>query len=138
MARALADLGRQAGYEVNQSEDAEAQLPSDTGAVVIATLGRFDEQAIMIAVASGVPYIGLVASRKRGTAVLDGLGLSAEDRARVHTPAGLDIGARTPAEIALSILAEIIAINHGSAVDWRIPGARRLPRSPPPSTPSAA
>ena len=122
-ARALADLSRQAGYEVNQSEDAEAQVPGDTRAVVIATLGRFDEQAIMVAVAAGVPYIGLVASRKRGTSILDSLGLSDEDRARVHTPAGLDIGAKTPAEIALSILAEIIAVN-GSAV---VAGPERAP-----------
>ncbi len=117
VARALADLGRQAGYEVNQSEDAEAQLAGDTSAVVIATLGRFDEQAVMIAVAAGIPYIGLVASRKRGTAVLDSLGLSDEDRARIHTPAGHDIGARTPGEIALSILAEIIAINGSAGVE---------------------
>jgi xanthine dehydrogenase accessory factor len=116
VARALADLSRQAGYEVNQTEDAEAQLPGDTSAVVIATLGRFDEQAIMLALAAGVPYIGLVASRKRGTAVLDGLGLSDADRARIHTPAGLDIGAQTPAEIAVSILAEIVATNGSAAV----------------------
>jgi xanthine dehydrogenase accessory factor len=115
-ARALADLGRQAGYEVSQSEDAEAQIPTDARAVVIATLGRFDEQAIMVAVAAGVPYIGLVASRKRGAAVLEGLGLTDEDRARIHTPAGLDIGAQTPAEIALSILAEIIAVNASAPV----------------------
>jgi xanthine dehydrogenase accessory factor len=115
LARALADLGRQAGYEVNQSEDAQAQLPSDTSAVVIASLGRFDEQAISLAVAARVPYIGLVASHKRGAAVLDSLGLSDADRALIHTPAGLDIGAQTPAEIALSILAEIIAARHSSA-----------------------
>jgi len=123
VARAVADLSRQAGYEVNQSEDAEAQLPSDTSAVVIATLGRFDEQAIMIAVVAGVAYIGLVASPKRGAAVLDSLGLADEDRARIHTPAGLDIGAKTPPEIALSILAEIIAANDSAIVA----GAGRIP-----------
>jgi xanthine dehydrogenase accessory factor len=58
---------------------------------------------------SGVPYVGLVASRTRGMEVVAALAVSDEDRARVHTPAGLDIGARTPEEIALAILAEIVA-----------------------------
>jgi xanthine dehydrogenase accessory factor len=53
-----------------------------------------------------VAYIGLVASPKRGAAVL--AALDAPDRGRVHTPAGLDIGARTPQEIALSILAQLV------------------------------
>jgi xanthine dehydrogenase accessory factor len=57
-----------------------------------------------------VPYIGLVASRRRGAAVLAELDLADDDRSRIHTPAGLDIGARTPGEVALSILAEIVAM----------------------------
>ena len=56
-----------------------------------------------------MPYVALVASRKRGTAVRDSLDVPDELRAQLHTPAGLDIGARTPTEIALSILAEIVA-----------------------------
>ena len=115
VARAVAELGGLAGYEVHRSEEAEAELPSETGAVVIATLGRFDEQVILVALAAGVPYVGLVASPRRGAAVLEGLGLPDEDRARIHTPAGLDIGAQTPKEIALSILAEIVAVNGSTA-----------------------
>ena len=57
----------------------------------------------------GVGYVGLVASPKRGAAVLDGLDVDDSMKARVVTPAGLDIGARTPEEVALSILADIIA-----------------------------
>jgi xanthine dehydrogenase accessory factor len=56
-----------------------------------------------------VPYVGLVASRKRGEAVLGALDICGSVKAQVHTPAGLDIGARTPQEVALSILAEIIS-----------------------------
>ena len=56
-----------------------------------------------------MPYVGLVASRKRGTAVAASLDVSEDDRRRLHTPAGLDIGARTPEEIALAILAEIVS-----------------------------
>jgi xanthine dehydrogenase accessory factor len=110
VARAVADLGRQMGYEVNESEDGEGELPPETIAVVVASLGRFDDPAILRAVAARVPYIGLVASPKRGGAIVAGLELLPEDRARVHTPAGLDIGARTPHEVALSIFAEVISL----------------------------
>ena len=56
-----------------------------------------------------MPYVGLVASRKRGRAVVDSLAVSDDRKAKVHTPAGLDIGATTAEEVALSILAEIVA-----------------------------
>jgi xanthine dehydrogenase accessory factor len=58
---------------------------------------------------AGVEYVGLVASPKRGQAVAAGLDVDDALRARVITPAGLDIGARTPEEVALSILADIVA-----------------------------
>lgn len=78
-------------------------------AVVVASLGRDEEQpAIRAALAAGVGFVGLVASPRRGAAMLDGMGLTDAERARVHTPLGLDIGARTPAEIALSVLAELV------------------------------
>ena len=69
---------------------------------------------------AGVPYIGLVASRRRGAGVLAELAEARPDLARiapgrVHSPAGLDIGARTAAEIALSILAEVVATRLHSA-----------------------
>ncbi|MCZ1003917.1 XdhC family protein [Streptomyces mirabilis] len=85
-------------------------LPPDLDVVVVATHGRDEEKVLIEAARSGVPYIGLVASPKRGAAVLAGLDITEERRARIHTPAGLDIGARTPAEIALSVYAEIIAL----------------------------
>jgi xanthine dehydrogenase accessory factor len=77
-------------------------------AVVVASLGRDDEQSIRAALDAGVPLIALVASHKRSNAVLDALGLTSEERARVRPHAGVDIGARTHKEIALSVLAEII------------------------------
>jgi xanthine dehydrogenase accessory factor len=75
---------------------------------VVAGLGRGEETAIRQALDAGVGFIALVASRRRGVAVLDGLRLTDEERAQVHTPAGIDIGARTPQEIALSIMAEVV------------------------------
>ncbi|HUO37970.1 MAG TPA: XdhC family protein, partial [Mycobacterium sp.] len=79
--------------------------------------GGPEADLIRAALAAGVGYVGLVASKVRGASVLDGLELSGEQSARVHTPVGLAIGARTPAEIAVSIVAEIIGeIRHGGLV----------------------
>ncbi len=86
----------------------KGSVPADAAAVVVASHGRDEDAALTAALDANVPYIGLVASRKRGEAVLAGLGMCSSHTSRVHTPAGLDIGARTPQEVALSILAEII------------------------------
>ncbi|MEU1245568.1 XdhC family protein [Micromonospora arida] len=77
-------------------------------AVVVAGLGKGEQEAIRAALDAGVGFVALVASGKRGVALLDELGLTDAERARVHTPAGLEIGARTPAEIALAIMGEVV------------------------------
>ncbi|GAA0259376.1 XdhC family protein [Cryptosporangium japonicum] len=99
----LAALGAPLGFEVSTSLDGAS-------AVVVASHGRDEEPVLEAALRAGVPYVGLVASRKRGAAVLASLDVSDTERARVHSPAGLDLGGRTAAEIALSILAEIVAL----------------------------
>jgi xanthine dehydrogenase accessory factor len=104
-AQALVTVGESLGYAISAGVDGDAE-PVD--AVVVASHGIDEEPALRSALDAGVPYIALVASPKRGTAVLAGMGLSDEERARIHTPAGLNIGARTPAEVALSIYAELI------------------------------
>lgn len=109
IAKALVRLGTALGHEIDDSPDAAAPLRADTGAVVIAAHGRDETPLLLTALRADVPYIGLVASRRRGAAVLAALDVSEVDRARIHTPAGLDIGARTPTEIALSVYAEILA-----------------------------
>ena len=78
-------------------------------AAVVVSQGHYDEEALESILTCGVPYVGLVASRTRGAAVRALL----EDRgvpgvATIRNPAGLDLGARTPPEVALSILAEIV------------------------------
>ena len=87
----------------------DGSLPADAAAVVVASHGRDEETRAGRALRANVPYVGLVASRKRGEAVLAAIDVCGSMKARVHTPAGLDIGARTPEEVALSILAEIIS-----------------------------
>ena len=107
MARALAELGRAAGYE---SVVADAAPPTaGDAAVVVASHGEGEEHALTAALSAGVPYVALVASRTRGESVRASLDVPEDLRERVRVPAGLDIGARTPAEIAVSILAQLIA-----------------------------
>jgi xanthine dehydrogenase accessory factor len=101
IARALAAIARAAGYDVGSG------LQADDAALVVASHGEDEEGALAAALEAGTEYIALVASPKRGAAVLASLDEAL--RSRVHTPAGLDIGARTPADIAISILAQLIA-----------------------------
>jgi len=125
IAAALLRLGPDVGLEAvaGRGDDAGSPVPSPNDlALVVAAHGR-DERAILgAALEAGVPYVGLVASRKRGAAVLDELradGVPEELLARIDTPAGLDIGARTPAEIALSILASIVEVRRRSSTTPR-------------------
>jgi xanthine dehydrogenase accessory factor len=111
IAHALVALGERLGYEV-----ARKQLEDDV-ALVVASHGRDEEESLERALRAGVPYVGLVASRRRGAAVLEELrarDVADEDVARVRTPAGLDIGARTAEEIALSILAEVVSVRRAT------------------------
>jgi len=80
--------------------------------VVVASRGRFDEEAVEQALNAGAVYVALMANRKRAQEILDALkakGLSDEKLTRLRAPAGLDIGARSPEEIALSVMAEIVS-----------------------------
>jgi xanthine dehydrogenase accessory factor len=112
IAIALAALADRVGFEVLQGtgDAVGGEAGAPPAAVVVASHGRDEEPVLAAAVRAGVPYVGLVASRKRGEAVVAALDLDDAQRGAVHTPAGLDIGARTPREVALSILAEIVAL----------------------------
>jgi xanthine dehydrogenase accessory factor len=86
-------------------------------ALVVAGHGRDELPALRRGLEAGLPYVGLVASRRRGQGVigeLRGDGVDAALLDRIDTPAGLDIGARTPAEIALSILARVVEVRRAA------------------------
>jgi xanthine dehydrogenase accessory factor len=108
IAEALARLGGALGYAVELVAGEDAAPRADDAALVVASHGRGEEPALTAALRLGVPYVGLIASRIRGASVLAALDVPDEQRARVHSPAGLDIGGRTAPEIALSVLAQIV------------------------------
>jgi xanthine dehydrogenase accessory factor len=96
----------------------ETLLNGDTGdlTAVVASQGHYDEQALTAILKKDLPYVGLVASHKRGATVrgvLEGSGSAGVSR--IRCPAGLDLGARSAAEIALSILAEVLQVVSGAA-----------------------
>jgi xanthine dehydrogenase accessory factor len=107
-ARTLRELATVLGWRT--TEEVEG-----ADAVVVASMGRNDQEALEAALASGAGYVGLVASSKRATAVLGDLrdrGVDEESLARVRSPAGLDLGPSAQEEIAVAILAELVAWRH--------------------------
>ena len=141
VAVAIADLARRIGFAVTvcapQTEqdafaDADRRidgyaLPEDEAGpryVVVSTQGRGDEAALHAALAADVGYVAFVGSRRKAAALRAALaerGVDPDRLAAVKAPAGLDLGAITPEEIALSILAEIVAVHRRG--DDRIPAA---------------
>lgn len=90
--------------------DLDAAGVDDRSYVVVATQGHYDEEALTRALETPAAYVGLVASRKRAASVLGYLrdrGVADEALARVHAPAGLDLGHISTEEIAVAVLAEI-------------------------------
>lgn len=112
IALAFSDLARYLGYDVSAPSDDDSP---PAWAVVVASHGDDEAEPLIAGVRSGVAYVGLVASRRRGPAVLAALDLSDEEKSRIRTPAGIDIGARSPQDVAVSIMAEIIASHEGAA-----------------------
>jgi xanthine dehydrogenase accessory factor len=91
------------------------ELAAGADAVVVATMGRGDEEVLEAALAAQAGYVGLVASARRARVVLSNLrerGLDEASLARVRSPAGLDLGPLTQPEIAVAVLAELVAWRH--------------------------
>lgn len=110
VARALVRVGLACEHDVRTVDDLAAPLDPDTTAVIVASHGLDEGPVLTAALRAGVPYVALVASSRRAAAVLGALDVEPGQRARVHAPAGLDIGARRPADVALSIYAEMVAV----------------------------
>jgi xanthine dehydrogenase accessory factor len=123
----LATLGRASGYTVMThgadatSDDFSSIGLTERASVIVATHGDLDETALERVLATEAGYVSLVASRRRADAIVERLrqrGVPPDGLARVKAPAGLDIGAITPEEIAVSILAEIIQHHRSHKMDW--------------------
>jgi xanthine dehydrogenase accessory factor len=112
IAQALERAARAADYDCHRTSAEDTAVVTGAAAVVVASHGSQEESVLAAALSAGVPYVALVASTKRGAVVRAELDIAEELRAQLHTPAGLNIGARAPAEIAISILAEIVAQAH--------------------------
>jgi len=133
VAVAIAELGRRIGFDIticasaaDQTAFGEAErriegyaLPvtePSSRFVVVSTQGRGDEAALQAALAVEADYVAFVGSRKKAEALkakLAASGAAPERLARLKAPAGLDLGAITPEEIAVSIIAEIVAARRG-------------------------
>ena len=129
VAVAIADFGRRTGFDITVCAPAADQaafseverriegyaLPvteASSRFVVVSTQGRGDEAALMAALAVDADYVAFVGSRKKAEALKAKFaagGIAPERLARLKAPAGLDLGAITPEEIAVSIVAEIVA-----------------------------
>jgi xanthine dehydrogenase accessory factor len=152
IAGALASIGAAAGFRVTVIDavaDAEAfpaaervlqdgdlrRLDPDTSPyVVVATQGQWDEEALAAALRRDAAYVGLVASPTRAAAVRLWLreenGLAEERLAALRAPAGMDIGAETAEEVAVSILAELVQVRRGRAAFVASPGPAALAGEP--------
>ncbi|GAB4577927.1 MAG: hypothetical protein Fur0022_06590 [Anaerolineales bacterium] len=136
-AEALVNLGKGLGWRVSVMglEVSRARFPladqlfdhldfshltiTPNTSIVVASHGNYDEDMLIAALQSPAPYVALIASKKRSAAILQYLhesDLTHEQIHRLKYPAGLDLGAVTPEEIALSILAEILQFRKQSQI----------------------
>ncbi len=148
IAGALATLGAASGWRVSvfdpvavaedypaaervSQETALGRVDPDSSPyLVVATQGVWDEEALAAGLRRNAAYVGLVASPTRANVVRQWLreetGLADERLAALRAPAGMDLGAETAAEIALSILAELILVRRGRADFVASPGPATL------------
>ena len=101
--------------QITLDSRADFTLDAYSYAVILSHDPKIDDNALHILLKSDVAYIGALGSRKthaKRTARLQEAGFSEEEIARIHAPIGVDIKAKTPAEIALSVMGEIIKVKN--------------------------
>jgi xanthine dehydrogenase accessory factor len=147
IARSLAELAMTAGWQVTAVDPAASGELFPDGVrlhvardfagldaigspfVVVASQGQWDEEALVAAFGRDVAYVGLVASARRAAAVAEYLelaGVPADRRAALRAPCGLDLGAAGAAEVAISVLAELVQVRRGRAPFVAMPGPATL------------
>ena len=148
IAAALVTLGSAAGWRVTVFDpiadpdafpaaervvaamDITGHDPAVAPAIVVATQGVWDEEALAAALTRDAAYVGLVASPTRAAVVRswlrDEAGIPEERLAALRAPAGLDLGGETAEEVALSILAELVQVRRGTAAFVASPGPATL------------
>jgi len=132
IAQAVARIGAEIGLDIVEVHDGTPEPAAGDLGLLVATHGRDELALLRRALESGVRYVGLVASRPRGGGVLAELrsdGVSDELLASIDVPAGIDIGARTPGEVAISILARLVAARRTGAAASS-PAAAAAPAPP--------
>jgi xanthine/CO dehydrogenase XdhC/CoxF family maturation factor len=136
VAAALVPMISAAGWKplpATSMAEVESGLPAADAVVVLSHHDRLDGPAIRAALEHGTPYVGAMGSRKTQTRRREWLLQNDVDEttlAGVHAPIGLDIGADEPGEIAVSILAEIVAVRRGAGEAVGAVGARSGPIHP--------
>jgi xanthine dehydrogenase accessory factor len=136
VARALASIGKVLGFTIRAVSLGPSDAPDPDERVVVRNVSEllklrvgpesyvviaghdpeFSQEALRLLLLSEAPYLGMMGSRRHTGGLLDELraaGISDRSLARVHTPVGLDLGAQTPEEIALSAMAHIVAVRRG-------------------------
>ena len=137
--RPLKVMGEAAGYEVTVvdicpglatlPELEQVKLTQDSYVVLITTDHISDEAALRIALKSKAPYIGMIGSLAKTRTILGHLqanGISAADSERIFAPIGLDLGGNSPQEIAVGILAEIVACRQKKGISEQMVKNRRI------------
>jgi xanthine dehydrogenase accessory factor len=147
---ALAVLARAIGYRVDVADPATRpdevpaadrvftsinapELAGHGAAIVVASMGDFDEEAVVAALALEPAYLGVVASRRRYALLRESLlarGIAATALEPIANPAGLDLGAREAGEVAVSILAQIVARKNAIPAVSEEPSAPAATKSP--------
>jgi xanthine dehydrogenase accessory factor len=110
---AASRIGPELGFEMVLTDGHDPEPAAGDLALIVAAHGRDELHALRRALEAGVPYVGLVASDRRGAAVIEELrshGVSEELLERIDVPAGIPIGSHGPGEIAISVLARIVSV----------------------------